>query len=327
VPEEGPLVEIRDLHVDIPFRGSTLRVLRGVDLQIGYGESVGLVGESGSGKTLTCMSIVGMLPRTAKATSGTVSFRGRNVLTSSERELRRIRGREIGTILQDPMSCLNPSMTVGRQIAEPMRHHLGVSRREGSTRAVGLLEEVQIPDAPRRVRDYPHAMSGGMKQRVGSAIAIACKPQLIIADEPTTALDVTIQGQYLELLRRLKRDTNCALIVVAHDLSVVSAVCDWIFVMYAGRIVESGPTEIVLTTPRHPYTAGLLKSLPRLDGAPVDRLPSIPGQPPDPAHVRAGCSFAPRCYLHTSECDESIPPLTSLTPRHASACFHNAEVD
>jgi oligopeptide/dipeptide ABC transporter ATP-binding protein len=300
--------------------------MRGVSLRVEAGESVGIVGESGSGKTLTCMSVVGMLPRTARVTAGEVAFKGADVTELDERRIRYIRGRQIGTILQDPLSCLNPTHTVGNQIAEPLRQHLGMGRAERRRRVVELLRDVRIPDPERRARAYPHEMSGGMKQRVGSAIALSCEPELIIADEPTTALDVTIQGQYLELLRRLQRETGCALILVTHDLSVVSATCDRVLVMYAGRIVEEGPTATVLSEPRHPYTAGLLRSLPRLDGPPVPRLPSIPGQPPEPSVEIPGCSFAPRCPMRIPACEERLPPLLSFGPDHHSACIRAEEV-
>lgn len=321
------LLSVRDLRVEARTRGGTAEVLRGVEFDVRAGEAIGVVGESGCGKSMTCMAIVGLLPQGAAMSGGEIWFQGENLLTLGPRAMRRIRGREIGMLLQDPMSCLNPSHRIGGQIAEPLRVHFGVSRREGATRATELLEAVRIPDPAHRARAYAHELSGGMRQRVGSAIALACEPRLILADEPTTALDVTIQGQYLELLRRLQRDAGCALILVSHDVSVVSAVCDRIVVMYAGRVVEQGPTATVLSQPRHPYTAGLLASLPRLDRPQVKRLASIPGQPPDPTDSIEGCRFGPRCALHVAACDRRSPPMQSLDDMHSAACIRADEVE
>lgn len=321
------LVDIEDLHVDIHTRSGTFQVLNGVDLRIGRGESVGLVGESGSGKSLTCLAVMGLLPKSADVASGRITFNGKNLLAESERDLRRIRGRDIGMILQDPMSSLNPTLTVGHQVNEPIREHLGLLRSKATERTVELLSSVQIPEAAARAKGYPHEMSGGMRQRVVGAIAISCNPSLLIADEPTTSLDVTIQAQYLSLLRRIQAETGCALLLVTHDLAVVSATCDRLAVMYAGRIVEFGPAADVLSEPRHPYTRGLLSSLPNLAREPGERLSSIRGQPPDPGEAPPGCSFASRCDYAISECSAAVPPFVWHDQAHGSACIRMTGAD
>lgn len=323
----APLLDIRRLKVEITTRSDTLQVLNGVDLRIDLGESVGLVGESGSGKSLTCLSVVGMLPETSTVIEGEIHFAGKDLLKARKRDLRRIRGRQIGMILQDPMSSLNPTMTVGRQVTEPVEEHLDLSGKDARARAIALLSSVQIPDVGARFRAYPHEMSGGMRQRVVGAIGISCDPVLLIADEPTTALDVTIQAQYLSLLRRIQADTGCALLLVTHDLAVISATCDRVAVMYAGRIVEEGPTSEVLSRPRHPYTKGLISSLPTLDGPLGEKLSSIPGQPPDPGRLGPGCSFFPRCMYSTEDCLLATPPFVWESPGHGSACIHSANLD
>ena len=315
-----PLLEVRGLRTYIYTRRGVVRAVDGASFSVRRGETLGIVGESGSGKSMTCLSILRLVPEPGgRIVGGEVVFEGENLLTKSADEMRQLRGSRIAMILQDPMASLNPALTVGEQIAETLTLHRGLRGRALDERVVDLLRQVRISDPERRVHAYPHQMSGGIRQRVAVAIAISCEPSLLIADEPTTSLDVTIQAQYLRLLKELQRTTNLAMIFVTHDLGIVAKLCDRVAVMYAGRIVESGTTREIFNRPRHPYTIGLLSCLP----APRrgrEPLTAIEGQPPDLAHLPAGCSFAPRCSLAEARCRERTPPLDAIAPDHLVAC-------
>jgi len=286
------------------------RVVRAVDdisLTLEAGQTLGIVGESGSGKTTLALSILRLLPPAARIVSGSLVFEGEDLLAKSPGEMRRIRGKRIAMILQDPMASLNPLFTVGDQVAEPLRVHEGASRGSAMSRAGGLLKAVRISAPLSRLREYPHQMSGGMRQRIVGAIAISCDPRLLIADEPTTSLDLTIQAQYLKLLRDIQRERGLAMIFITHNLGIVAKMCDHVAVMYAGRIVESGPVERIFDAPSHPYTQALLASIPKL-GDPSARLVAIEGQPPDLSSLPDGCSFAPRCPKVMDRCREGEIP-------------------
>ena len=317
-----PLLEVRDLSVVFGGRGRRdVVAVDEVSFSVRAGQHVGLVGESGSGKSVTSLAVMGLLPRRAARTSGQVLYAGRNLLDAGEREMSRLRGREIAMVFQDPMSSLNPVVTIGVQLREVLRAHLEVDRAEAQDRAVALLEKVGIPEPGRRVREYPHQLSGGMRQRVLIAIALACEPKLLIADEPTTALDVTIQAQVLEVLKDLVQDTDAALLMITHDLGVVAGLCDDVNVMYAGRIVESSARGPLFAEPRHPYTSGLLASIPRLDHPRGTPLTPIPGSPTQTIPWSQGCAFAPRCRNVVEECTTHAPTLERVDDR-ALRCFN-----
>jgi oligopeptide/dipeptide ABC transporter ATP-binding protein len=317
-----PLLEIRNLSAHyVSARGA--RVVRAVDdvsLTLDAGQTLGIVGESGSGKSTLALSIVRLLPPAARVVSGEIRFEGENLLDRSPREMRKIRGKRIAMILQDPMASLNPLFTVGDQIGESLRVHEGATRATAGERARDLLAAVRIPSPAARVRDYPHEMSGGMRQRVVGAIAIACRPRLLIADEPTTSLDVTIQAQYLALLRDLQREHRLALIFITHNLGIVARMCDRVAVMYAGRFVEAGDVRAIFNAPAHPYTRALLEAIPRL-GQGTDRLSAIHGMPPDPAHLPVGCAFAPRCPRVMERCEGEAPPPFVVGEGHHARCW------
>jgi len=316
-----PLLRVRGLRVSFATRDGHVRAVRGLDYHIGPGEALGLVGESGCGKSVSALALLGLLPRPAgRISGGSATFRGLDLLAIGPRQMRDVRGNRIAMIFQDPLSSLNPVMPIGRQVSEAVQRHMGGGRREALRRAAQLLTMVGIPDAERRLDDYPHRLSGGMRQRVMIAMALSCEPDLLIADEPTTALDVTIQAQILDLLRRLREELGMALLLITHDLGVVAGVTDRLAVMYAGRIVETGPTEQVLGAPRHPYTLGLLRSLPRLDRPRGVPLVPIEGSPPDLATVIVGCPFRPRCAYAIERCAED-PPLIPVDEVQASACW------
>jgi len=305
-----PLLSVRDLHVEFAGRGRVVRAVRGLSYDIGPGETIGLVGESGSGKSVSALSLLGLLPKhVGKVTAGSAVFQGQDLLHLPEDKLRRIRGARIAMIFQDPLSSLNPVLTIGRQITEAIETHRGVSIREARKRAVALLDLVGIPAAASRINDYPHQFSGGMRQRAMIAMALSCEPSLLVADEPTTALDVTIQAQILELLRRLRTELGMAVLLITHDLGVVAGFADRLAVMYAGRLVELGPAETILADPAHPYTIGLLRSLPRLDRPRQAALTPIEGSPPDLASSLDGCPFAPRCAWRLDRGWTDAPPL------------------
>jgi len=302
-----PVLQITDLQTHFFTFGGT-RVVKAVDrvsFTLHEGETLGLVGESGSGKTTTCLSIVGLLPRAARIVGGSVVFEGEDLTRKSQRELRRIRGRRIAVILQDPMASLNPLFTIGRQVAEPAFFHQKLRGRSLRERVQQLLRAVRIPSPERRMGDYPHEMSGGMRQRIVGAIALAGGPRVVIADEPTTNLDVTIQAQYLDLLKHIQRETGVALIFVTHNLGIVAKMCDRVAVMYAGRIVEQAPVRELFNRPRHPYTRALLGSVPKLGNK--EPLYSITGQPPNLANLPTGCAFHPRCPEVVPRCKTEEP--------------------
>jgi oligopeptide/dipeptide ABC transporter ATP-binding protein len=317
----GPVLEVRDLHVQIASRAGTVRAVDGVSLEVGHGEAVGLVGESGSGKSMTLRAVLGVLPAEARIVSGEVLLDGMNLVSMSKPDLNRIRGPKISMIFQEPMSALNPVMRVGQQIAEGPRIHLGYNKARAAERALELMRRVGIPDPERRFRAYPHEFSGGMRQRVMIAIALSCDPEIILCDEPTTALDVTIQDQILRLLSRLCRESGTSLIFVTHDLPVVAEVCQQVAVMYGGQLVERGDVRDVLLNPRHPYTLGLVRSAPDVEHVRESLVP-IPGSPPSLVSPPSGCRFHPRCAFAEEDCSVLPTPLRELPGGRSTACLH-----
>jgi oligopeptide transport system ATP-binding protein len=311
------------LTVDFVQRSGTVYAVRGVDLQVRRGETLVLLGESGAGKSITGRAVMGLLPAEAKTAADAIEVGGVDVLHARPADLRKIRGEKMSMVFQDPLSALNPVLSVGSQIGELFRLHRGLSRRKARDEAVKLLAQVGIPDPQRRVRDFPHQCSGGMRQRILIAVAIALQPSLLIADEPTTALDVTVQAQILDLLQSLQQEMDLAILLITHDLGVASEVADEVCVMYAGRVVETGPAAEVLARPAHPYTRALLDSVPQ--GGPGD-LRVITGSPPPADQILPGCSFAPRCPLAVDHCREERPLLASLAPGREAACFRAQEV-
>ncbi|MGH7311608.1 MAG: ABC transporter ATP-binding protein [Candidatus Rokuibacteriota bacterium] len=318
----SPLLELRGLSTHyVSARGT--RVVRAVDdvsLTLDAGETLGVVGESGSGKTTLALTILRLLPPAARIVAGEIRFEGEDLLRKTDTEMRRIRGKRIAMILQDPMASLNPLFTVGDQVAEPIRVHDGAKRAGAWDRARELLRAVKIPAAEARLRDFPHQLSGGMRQRIVGAIAISCGPRLLIADEPTTSLDVTIQAQYLKLLRELQRQHGLALIFITHNLGIVAKMCDQVAVMYAGRLIESGPVHQIFDAPAHPYTRALLESIPRM-GDPDQRLTAIEGQPPDLAAPPGGCAFHPRCPKAMDRCRTEEPPAFEIAAGQSARCW------
>lgn len=318
---EEILLEIRDLCTYFYTPEGVVKAVDGVTFRLNKGETLGVVGESGSGKSITAMSILGLIPRPpGKIEGGEIWFNGENLLTKSEKELRAIRGNDIAFIFQDPMTSLNPLLTVGEQIAEAIRLHQGLGKKEAWAKAVKMLELVGIPEAERRARSYPHQFSGGMRQRAMIAMALSCNPRLLIADEPTTALDVTIQAQILDLMQKLKEDFNTSILLITHDLGVVAEMCDDVLVMYAGRPVEYAPAEVLFAEPKHPYTWGLLGSLPDLEAEEKKPLEPIEGGPPDLRNLPPGCAFAPRCRHKNAICEQKRPEYRKLAPGHLVAC-------
>src|ERR1022692_2359445 len=320
-PAAGPMLEVSDLHVQIAARHGTVRAVDGVSLEVGRGEALGLVGESGSGKSMKLRAILGVLPREARITSGQVLLDGQDLVPLRQSDLNRIRGPKMSMIFQEPMSALNPVMRVGTQIAEGPLVHLGIGRSKAAERALELMRRVGIPDPERRFRAYPHEFSGGMRQRVMIAIALSCEPQIILCDEPTTALDVTIQDQILRLLARLCTESGVSLIFVTHDLPVVAQLCQRVAVMYGGQLVETGDVREVLLDPRHPYTLGLVRSAPDVEYV-RDSLVPIPGSPPSLVTPPSGCRFHPRCDFVEDDCRVSETPLRLLPGGRATACLH-----
>ena len=318
------LLQIRGLTIDIDRDSGPARVVDGIDLTVDEGESLGVVGESGCGKSLTMLSLVGLLPNRIRASGGSVQFAGRDLLRLSPAELRRVRGAEIGFIFQDPMTSLNPVMRVGAQIAEALIWQTGMAKPAALARAEELLELVGIPSPRDRLHAFPHELSGGMRQRVMIAIGLAGSPRLLIADEPTTALDVTIQAQIVDLVRDLKDRLGMSVVWITHDLALIAGLADRIAVLYAGTVVEDAPVDVIFDRPTHPYTRGLLMSLPTLSDQPMARLPSIAGTPPEPGRRPPGCPFAPRCTVAIPACDAAVPRLTAVPgshPRHRVACL------
>ena len=313
-----PLLVVEDLA--LRFGGGPSNVVDGVSFDVAAGETLCIVGESGCGKSVTSLALMGLLPMPpAEIVRGRALFEGRDLLALSRREIGRLRGDRMAMIFQEPMTSLNPVYTVGEQIAEIVRRHRPVGRAEARARALEMLERVKVPAAKRRLDDYPHQMSGGMRQRVMIAMALANDPRLLIADEPTTALDVTIQAQILDLMRELQQETGTALILITHDLGVVAEVADKVAVMYAGRIVETGPVAAIFDDPQHPYTLGLISSVPSL-GERGGRLATIPGMVPTVERMPAGCRFAPRCPFADAGCRAELPPLTQIAEGHSAAC-------
>lgn len=321
------LLDIRGLTIDIDRDTGAARVVDGINLTVGEGESLGIVGESGCGKSLTMLSLVGLLPNRIRASGGTAVFSGQNLIGMSPEALRKLRGSQIGFIFQDPMTSLNPVMRIGDQIAEALVYQSGMAKPAAMERAAELLDLVGIPSPRERLMAYPHELSGGMRQRVMIAIGLAGSPRLLIADEPTTALDVTIQAQIVDLVRDLKDRFGMSVVWITHDLALIAGLADRIAVLYAGTVVEDAPVEVIFDRPTHPYTRGLLASLPTLTDRPMTRLPSIGGTPPEPGRRPPGCPFAPRCGLAMAACNAAVPQLAAVPesdPRHRVACFVTA---
>ena len=319
------LLEVENLQTHFRTPDGVNRAVDGVSFHVEAGETLAIVGESGCGKSVTAMSILRLIPEPPGRIAGAIRFQGRNLLDLSDREMRQIRGNEISMIFQEPMTSLNPVLTVGRQIGETLRLHQGLSKQQAEAKAIEMLQLVGIPEPARRVREYPHQLSGGMRQRVMIAIALACNPKLLIADEPTTALDVTIQAQILDLMRDLKRRVGAAIILITHDLGVVAEVAERVVVMYAGRKVEEAPVGPLFRTPRHPYTQGLLGSVPKLGSSLTGtetRLSEIPGLVPSLKEKIPGCVFASRCPYATDLCREMAPALEEKAPGHVAACHY-----
>jgi oligopeptide transport system ATP-binding protein len=316
------LLQVKDLRTHFFTEEGVVRAVDGISYDVKEGETMGLVGESGCGKSVSALSLLRLIPSPpGKIVSGEVLFDGEDLMKVDEDEIRHVRGNRIAMIFQEPMTSLNPVLTIGRQLTEALELHLKMDRGAAEQRAIELLEMVGIPEAPTRLNDYPHQFSGGMRQRVMIAMALSCNPRLLLADEPTTALDVTIQAQILEILARLSQEFGTAVIIITHNLGVVARYADYVNVMYAGKIVESASAMKVYGDPRHPYTIGLLKSVPRLDEARKDKLVPIEGVPPDLASIPPGCSFYPRCPYRLDRCQEEEPPLMLADEGHYSACW------
>ncbi len=315
------LLEVRHLSTDFEMKKGTVHAVIDVSFSVCECEVLAIVGESGSGKSVTSLSVMGLLQPPGRVIEGEVLYRGRDLLKLSKNEMRQIRGDQISMIFQEPMTSLNPVFTIENQLTESIRTHMKLDKKAARARAVDMLRLVGIPSPEKRIRDYPHQMSGGMRQRVMTAMALSCHPQLLIADEPTTALDVTIQAQILDLIKRLRKELGTAVILITHDLGVVAGMCDRIAVMYAGLIVESAPAGRLFADPRHPYTLGLLRSIPRLDGERKRRLVPVEGMPPDLLRLPQGCPLLPRCGFAVERCREENPPLRAVAPDHEAACW------
>jgi oligopeptide/dipeptide ABC transporter ATP-binding protein len=316
------LIEVQNLKTYFIRQNSVVKAVDGVSFYVDENETLGLVGESGSGKTVSCLSILRLVPRPGRIIGGRILLEGENLLAMSEKKMQEIRGCKISMILQDPMTSLNPVFTIGNQIGESIATHLKFRGAELTARIIEILKLVRIPAPETRISAYPHQMSGGMKQRVVGAISISCQPRLLIADEPTTSLDVTIQAQYLELLKDIQRELGVSLIFITHDFGIVANMCDRVAVMYAGQIVESAPVRDIFYRPAHHYTASLLKAVPKLETK-VDRLTSIPGQPPRLDRLPAGCRFAPRCSRADDKCVQDEPPLLAMDDNHSVKCWYH----
>jgi oligopeptide/dipeptide ABC transporter ATP-binding protein len=316
------LLDVRDLHTHFFTSGAVVRAVDGVSWAVFPGETVALVGESGCGKSVSALSVMRLVAAPAgRIVGGEILFKGKDLLTLSEEEMRRLRGREIGMIFQEPMTSLNPVLSVGRQLTETVEVHLGMTPTQSRARAIELLSLVGVSDPARRLNQYPHQFSGGMRQRMMIAMALSCSPPLVLADEPTTALDVTIQAQILELMKDLSRRLGAAMLMITHNLGVVARYADRVNVMYAGRIVERATARELYANPRHPYTLGLLRSVPRLDEPRKAKLQPIPGQPPDLSRLPGGCAFAPRCPYVVERCRAEVPPLDKVGDEHVAACW------
>ncbi|WFE19673.1 ABC transporter ATP-binding protein [Solwaraspora sp. WMMD937] len=320
-----PVLSVRDLTVRIGTRRGVARVVNGVSYDVHPGETLAIVGESGSGKSVAALAVLGLLDEAATV-AGQVLLNGVNLLAAGERQLRRIRGNEIAMVFQDPMTSLNPVKTIGSQLVEPIELHGVATGAAARDRAVELLEQVGLPDARDRLGDYPHRFSGGMRQRVMIAMALACEPKVLLADEATTALDVTTQAQILEVVAGLQQRLGLGVVWITHDLGVVAGIADRVAVMYAGRILEQAPVDELYAAPRHPYTMGLLAAVPRVGTERPRRLTTIPGQPPDPTALPPGCAFHPRCgYRHDPRAATEVPPLRAVGPGHRVACFYDVD--
>ncbi len=323
-----PLLELDNLHMHFFTRDGVVKAVDGVSFTLEQGRTLGVVGESGSGKSVTALSIMRLVPEPpGKVVSGDIRFKGESILAMSEKEQRALRGNRIAMIFQDPMTALNPVHRIGKQIAEPLRIHKNMSKAEANAAAVELLDQVGIPQAEERARNYPHEFSGGMRQRAMIAMALACGPDILIADEPTTALDVTIQAQIMELMEEIQKRTESAIIMITHDLGVVADMADQILVMYGGKPVEFGRADDVFYRPMHPYTWGLLESLPRHDVDDKGALCPIKGQPPSLIHLPSGCAFSPRCAYAQSICRSQVPPLLEVGTGHHSSCHFAGDSD
>ncbi|MEU6850970.1 ABC transporter ATP-binding protein [Actinacidiphila alni] len=321
-PDSGVLLDVRDLHVEFRTRDGVAKAVNGVNYSVAEGETLAVLGESGSGKSVTAQAIMGILDSPPGfVTKGEIVFQGRDLLKLNAEERRKVRGAKMAMIFQDALSSLNPVLTVGEQLGEMFTTHQGMSKKDSRAKAVELMDRVRIPAAAERVKQYPHQFSGGMRQRVMIAMAMALEPDLIIADEPTTALDVTVQAQVMDLLAELQRELNMGLILITHDLGVVADVADKIAVMYAGRIVETAPVHEIYRAPAHPYTKGLLQSIPRLDQK-GQELYAIKGLPPNLLRIPPGCAFNPRCPQARDRCRTEVPPLYEVSPVRASACHY-----
>lgn len=319
------LLEVRNLQTRFHVRDSVIFAVEQATFSVAAGERLGLVGESGSGKSVTALSIMGLIDRPGRVVGGQILYEGRDLLRLQEAEFRKLRGRKLAMIPQNPMAALNPVLTIGDHLREVYHVHLGISPHEADRRSIDLLRQVGLPDPALRLKEYPHRLSGGQRQRVMIALAIACQPQLLIADEPTTALDVTIQAQILDLIDNLASEARLATILITHNLGIVAGHCDRVVVMYAGRVMEIATVEALFRHPRHPYTVGLLRCVPRPTPHRVYRFATIPGSPPVVTELGGGCPFAPRCARVTARCTMEMPPLTSVGPDHLAACWHPAE--
>ena len=318
---QNPILSFQDLKTHFFTGHGVAKAVDGVSMDLGEGETLGIVGESGSGKTVTCLSVLRLVPSPGRIVGGRILFEGRDLAGLAERELQQVRGKQIGMVFQDPMTSLNPFLTIGDQVAEPLLVHDRLSRREARRRAAELLGKVGIPEPASRLSDYPHRFSGGMRQRVMIAMALIGNPKVLIADEPTTALDVTIQAQVLELFRKLKEEFGTAILLITHNLGVVAGMADRVAVMYAGRVVEMAETEELFTNPRHPYTIALLRAVPRLENGSRQRLEPIAGTPPDLTRLPAGCSFYDRCPFRQERCQEEAPSLAAVGEQHQASCW------
>ena len=315
------LLEVEDLHTEFPTKDGTVKAVSGVSFSVAKGETLGIVGESGSGKSVTMLSVMRLLQRPGRITRGRILFKGRDLARVSETEMQEVRGAEIAMIFQDPMTSLNPVFRTGWQVAEPLRLHKGFDKARALAEAVNVFKHVGIPEPAKRAQQYPHEFSGGMRQRAMIAMGLTTQPSLLIADEPTTALDVTIQAQILDLLRAVTQESGTATILITHNLGVVAGMCDRVVVMYAGRVVEQGPTEDVFANPKHPYTWSLLQSIPRLDADVHEPLRAIEGMPPDLTNPPTGCKFHPRCPFRIEKCSQEEPPLEPVGPTQLARCW------
>lgn len=316
------VLQVRGLETQFATRDGVVRAVNGISYELNEGETLGIVGESGSGKSVSVLSMMRLIPEPpGKIVAGEVLFGGRDLLRIDEAEMCKVRGNEIGMIFQDPMTSLNPVLTINRQVTEALEVHKGMDAAQSRKRAIELLELVRIPKAADRIDDYAHQFSGGMRQRVMISMALSCNPKLLIADEPTTALDVTIQAQIIELIKPLQREMGMSIIWITHDLGIIAGLANRVIVMYAGFIIESGDVKDLYADPRHPYTLGLLGSVPRLDAVRKSKLQSIEGLPPDLIDLPEGCPFAPRCKYHIDRCLDENPRLETVAPRHEAACW------